>query len=347
MQEELTLSFILEKGLDTVNLIDVRSPSEFIHDNIPMSVNIPLLDDAERALVGTCYVQKGPKDARMLGVDIISPKLPQFVRQIMEASKDHRMTIAYCWRGGLRSGSTVGLMTLTGVNIYRLQGGYKVFRNHVNDFFSGFSDDYSFINLHGPTGSAKTHVLRSLEAEGLRVLDLEKAASHKGSNFGDVDEPGYDTVNQKNFETKLWHTFYNKGAGVYLVEGESMKIGRVSIPQKLFRRMNTCINVVADVPLDARIRFTVDNYKPNLYIDDIRRSLDRLKKFIGKSGVDELSKLLDVKDYETFTKILLESYYDPLYRRSIPENPDYMIRYENIEEGKKQLEQIYMENQTS
>ena len=347
MQEELTLSYLLEKGLDTVNMIDVRSPSEYICDNIPTSVNIPLLDDKERAEVGTCYVQQGQKEARLLGVDIISPKLPVFIRQIMDVAKDHRMTVAYCWRGGLRSGSTVGLMTLTGINLFRLKGGYKVFRNHVNDFFSNFSDTYSFINLKGPTGSAKTHVLRALEADGLNVLDLEKAAAHKGSSFGDVDEPEYEFVNQKNFETRVWHTFYRHGAGTYLVEGESLRIGRVAIPRLLFGRMNTCINVVADVPLDARIRFTVDNYKPGMYIDDIRRSLDRLKRFIGKSVVDNLSVLLDNKDYETFTKILLESYYDPLYRRSIPENPDYVIRYETIEEGKKQLEQIYMENKTS
>ena len=98
------------------------------------------------------------------------------------------------------------------------------------------------------------------------------------------------------------------------------------------------------MPLDARIRFTVDNYKPELYKDEILRSLLRLKKYIGTSKVDELAKLLDAKDYESFTKILLESYYDPLYMRSIPERPDYIIRYEDIEEGKKQLEQIYIQN---
>lgn len=346
MTEEIQLSHILEKGLGSFNLIDVRSPSEFIHDNIPTSVNVPILDDDERAKVGTVYVQQGPKEARMLGVDIISPKLPQFIRSVMDITRNHKMTIAYCWRGGLRSASTVGLMKLTGVNIFRLDGGYKAFRNHINGFFSNFSDDYNFINLYGPTGSAKTVILRELEGD-CRVLDLERAAAHKGSNFGDVDEPEYEFVNQKNFETKIWNTFYNNGLGTYLVEGESMKIGRVSIPNRLFGLMNSGISVVAEVPLEARIRFTVDNYKPNLYIDDIRRSLERLKKFIGKAGVDELSLLLDKQDFETFTKILLESYYDPLYRRSIPEKPDYVIRYENIEEGKKQLEQIYYSHKTS
>lgn len=344
MQESVDLNFLLGRGLDSFNLIDVRSPSEYLEDKIPGSVNIPLLNDEERAIVGTSYVQTGPREARMLGVDIVSPKLPQFIRSILEVKNNRKMTIAYCWRGGLRSASTVGLVKLAGLEICRLEGGYKAFRNHVNDFFGNFSPDYRFINLYGPTGSAKTAILRLLDEEDVNVLDLEKAAAHKGSNFGDVDEPEYEFVTQKNFESKVWYKLYKKKEGVYLVEGESIRIGKVAVPQQLFGRMKTGVSVVADVPLEARIRFTVDNYKPELYIDEIRRSLERLKKFIGRAGVDELALLLDKKDYETFTRILLDSYYDPLYRRSIPENPDYVIRYENIEEGKKQLEQIYMEN---
>lgn len=344
MQETLDLKFLLDKGLESFNLIDVRSPLEYVQDNIPTSVNVPLLDNDERAQVGTCYVRVGAKEARLLGVDLVSHKLPSMIRQILDIKYNHKMTVAYCWRGGLRSSSTVGLMKLAGAELFRLEGGYKVFRNEVNNFFANFSPSFSFINMYGPTGCGKTVILRELDADGLNVLDLEKAAAHKGSNFGDVDEPEYENVTQKNFETKLWYKFYKKNCGVYLVEGESSRIGKVSVPGKVFERMKTGISVVADVPLDARIRFTVDNYKPELYINDIRRSLERLKKFISKTGVDELAKLLDNKDYETFTKILMESYYDPMYRRSIPENPDYTIRYENIEEGKKQLEQIYMEN---
>lgn len=344
MQETLSLKYLLERGLDSFNLIDVRSPLEYQQDHIPTAENIPLLDNDERAQVGTCYVQVGPKEARLLGVDLVSPKLPKLIRQILELKCNHKMTVAYCWRGGLRSASTVGLMKLTGVEIFRLEGGYKAFRGEVNDFFENFSPAYSFINLYGPTGCGKTAILRGLEEKGLRVLDLEKAAAHKGSNFGDVDEPRYDSVTQKNFETELWHTFYKKNEGVYLVEGESIRIGKVAVPGQVFDRMKTGVSVVAEVPLEARIRFTVDNYKPDLYNDDIRRSLSRLKKFISKAQIDDLARLLDNKDYESFTRILMESYYDPLYRRSIPERPDYIIRYENIEEGKKQFEQIYMEN---
>jgi tRNA 2-selenouridine synthase len=342
VKEEISLSHILERGIEHFNLVDVRSENEYIEDALPTAVNIPLLNNAERAAVGTCYVQTGPKEARLLGVDLVSPKLPQFIRDFINV-KDRRLTVVYCWRGGLRSASTAGLLKLAGMDVSRIEGGYKSFRNHINSFFQNFSPDYSFINLYGPTGCGKTVILRELE-DRVNVLDLEKAAAHKGSNFGDVDEPDYKNVTQKNFESKLWYKFYKGKEGVYLVEGESMKIGKVFVPKNLFGRMISGLSVVAEVPLDARIRFTVDNYKPEMYKDEILRSLLRLKKHIGNAKVAELAKLLDARDYETFTKILLESYYDPLYMRSIPEKPDYIIRYENIEEGKKQLEQIYNEN---
>ncbi|MCD8554077.1 tRNA 2-selenouridine(34) synthase MnmH [Seleniivibrio sp.] len=339
---ELSLKHILERGIEHFNLIDVRSEGEFIEDTIPTSVNIPLLNNEERAKVGTCYVQIGPKEARLLGVDLVSPKLPQLIRSFLDI-KDKRLTVVFCWRGGLRSASTAGLLKLAGLDVSRIEGGYKSFRNHVNSFFQNFSPDYSFINLYGPTGCGKTAILRQLDGN-VRVLDLEKAAAHKGSSFGEVDEPEYQNVTQKNFETKIWYKLYREKEGAYLVEGESMKIGKVSVPKSLFSRMKSGVSVVAEVPLDARISFTVDNYKPELYKDEILRSLSRLKKYIGNAKAGELAKLLDAGDYESFTKILLESYYDPLYMRSIPDRPDYIIRYENIEEGKQQLEQIYMEN---
>jgi tRNA 2-selenouridine synthase len=345
--EEIELQTILDKGLENINLIDVRSPSEYVHDHIPTSANIPLLDDEERAVVGTCYVQQGPKDARLLGVDIVSPKLPQFIREFLKFKENNKMTVVYCWRGGLRSNGSAGLVKLAGMQVYVVRGGYKTYRNMVNGFFQNFSEDYSFINFYGPTGCAKSVVLRNLETAGLPVLDLEHAAAHKGSSFGEVDEPEYKDVTQKNFESKLWHTFYKHGAGKYLVEGESMRIGKVGVPKPLFTRMMESISVVADVPMDFRIAFTVENYKPDRYIDEIRESLSRLKKYIGKSQVDELSGMLDRKDFETFTKVLLESYYDPLYSRSIPEKPDYVIRYDSIESAEKQLAEIYAKHKTS
>jgi len=346
LNEELELSYILNKGLENINLVDVRSPSEYEEDHIPTAINIPLLDDEERKEVGICYKHNGPKEARVLGVDLVSPKLPEFIRQFLTIKQNNKMTIAYCWRGGLRSNSAAGLVRLAGMQVYTIKGGWKSYRIHVADFVDNFPPEYSFINFYGPTGCAKTEILRRLDDDGLNVLDLEKAAAHKGSSFGKVDEPDYAKVTQKNFESKIWHTFYRKGGRLFLVEGESKKIGKVSIPNPVFDRMKSSISVVADTSLDFRISFTVENYKPDRYIEEIRVSLQRLKPYIGAAKVADLSAMLDRQDYETFTRDLLVDYYDPLYQRSIPEKPDYVIKYESIEEGTQKLGEVYKSNQT-
>jgi tRNA 2-selenouridine synthase len=346
IKEELEIGYILQRGLDGLNIIDVRSPSEYLHDHIPGAVNIPLLDDEERRLVGICYKEQGPKVARLLGVDLVSPKLPQFIREFLEIKQNNRMTIAYCWRGGLRSNSAAGLVRLAGMQVFTIIGGWKSYRTVVSGFLENFPPEYRFLNLYGPTGSAKTEILRMLKKDGLNVLDLEKAAAHKGSSFGEVDEPDFVNVTQKNFESAVWHEFYKGKGSLYLVEGESQKIGRVSVPCAVFERMMSGISVVAETSLDFRIAFTVENYKPDRYIDEIRRSLGRLNKYIGNAKVAELSALLDRKDYETFTRRLLVEYYDPMYFRSIPEKPDYVIRYESISEGAQKLSEIYSSFQT-
>lgn len=213
LNEELELSYILDKGLHNINLVDVRSPSEYIEDHIPTAINIPLLDDEERKEVGTCYKHKGPKEARVLGVDLVSPKLPQFIREFIKVKQNNKMTVAYCWRGGLRSNSAAGLVRLAGMQVYTIKGGWKEYRRHISEFVNDFPPELKFINLYGPTGCAKTEILRLLDNQGLNILDLEKAAAHKGSSFGRVDEPEYKNVTQKNFESKIWNTFYRRGGG--------------------------------------------------------------------------------------------------------------------------------------
>ena len=47
-------------------ILDVRSPAEYNQGHIPGAVNFPLFNNEERALVGTCYKQKGKDEACLL-----------------------------------------------------------------------------------------------------------------------------------------------------------------------------------------------------------------------------------------------------------------------------------------
>src|ERR1019366_3342480 len=67
-------------------IIDVRSESEFFDGHIPGALNIPLLNDAERAEIGTLYVQKGPEIARQRGLEVVRPKLVLLLEHLGAAS---------------------------------------------------------------------------------------------------------------------------------------------------------------------------------------------------------------------------------------------------------------------
>ena len=67
-----------EKLKDNSIFIDVRSPKEHKEERIIDSINIPLFTNEERALVGTAYKQQSVTEARKLGVEIVSKKLPGF-----------------------------------------------------------------------------------------------------------------------------------------------------------------------------------------------------------------------------------------------------------------------------
>jgi tRNA 2-selenouridine synthase len=346
MNEDISLEKLLDKGLFSFNFIDARSPSEFQEDHIPGAVNIPLLDDEQRRLVGICYREDGPTAARLLGVRLVSPKLPEFIDKYMEVRRNNKLCVVYCWRGGLRSHASVGLVRIAGLSVVRLSGGYKTFRQHIFSFFENFGG-YRFLTVYGPTGCAKTEILRKLKAEALPVVDLEAAACHKGSTFGRVDEPGFKTVTQKSFETAVWHDIYSSKSELLITEGESRKIGKVFVPKTMFDSMTNGKSVIVRSPMDFRVHFTVSNYKPELYLDEIRVSLMDIKRYLGAEKVKELNALLDKADYETFTRILLTEYYDPMYARSFPAKADYEITVSDIDEGAGKMREIYEAEKTS
>ena len=64
------LSQLFDTGFDTV--IDVRSPSEWADDHLPGAINLPVLDDAQRARVGTIYKQESPFKARKVGGALVA-----------------------------------------------------------------------------------------------------------------------------------------------------------------------------------------------------------------------------------------------------------------------------------
>ena len=69
----------MQKGVATVaqlsgfdEIIDARMPAEFAEDHIPGAINLPVLDNDERIVVGTIYKQQSAFDARRLGGALVA-----------------------------------------------------------------------------------------------------------------------------------------------------------------------------------------------------------------------------------------------------------------------------------
>lgn len=326
------------RNLDKPILIDVRSEGEFAEATIPGAVNIPLFNNEERAEIGTIYTQTSQSLARELGLNIISPKLPDLVKQVGDLAKKGPLVL-FCWRGGMRSKSISTVVDLMGIPIYRLQGGYKAYRNQVVDYFQK-KLPFRVVVLRGNTGVGKTELLRNLRADGYPAIDLEKLANNRGSVFGAMGLG--DPPSQKKFEGLLYEELASLREFPYIiVECESKRIGRVTLPAKLYTEMQEGIQILQYDSLDNRVQRLIKEYTsvPNA-IQEISVALERLIKTLGHEKVNALRALLNTNCLDKFTEQLLVDYYDKLYAYPNEPSPEYSyyINYEKPAKAKRELE---------
>lgn len=297
-------------------IVDARSPAEYADDRVPGAINLPVLDDAQRAEVGTLYVQTGAFEARRLGGALVAENL---ARHILGALKDKPASwkpLCYCWRGGMRSGSMVTLFRMVGWNAQPLQGGYKAWRAHVIKTIETVSPTLTLRVVCGPTGSGKTRVLQALAARGEQVLDLEAAASHKGSVLGNV--PGAPQPSQKQFETRLVQMLkgLDPSRPTY-VESEGRMIGRVSMPTPLLMRVRESPCIALDATPADRLGFLLRDYH---YVGDDREDLaSRIGQLHGLQSNATLARWQGWAREGTFEPLveeMLAMHYDPLYEKS-------------------------------
>jgi tRNA 2-selenouridine synthase len=228
-------------------LVDARSESEFAHAHIPGAINIPILNDEERKLVGTEYKTNGRETAVLLGFKLVGPRFHQIIKEAQSAASSNNLLI-YCWRGGMRSQILSWLLSLNGFRIELLKGGYKSFRNLV---INTNASKRSYIVLGGPTGSGKTEVLNHLPIHGEQILDLEYLANHKGSAFGGLGKSGQPSNEQ--FENLIGiHLMKMKNENVIWIENESRSIGKCIIPEGLYTQIRESVVFTMDVPIHIR-----------------------------------------------------------------------------------------------
>jgi len=125
-------------------VIDARSEDEFAHDHLPGAVNWPTLNNTERHDIGTLYAQVNPFEARKRGAALAARNIAAHIeREVIDKPKDWK-PLAYCWRGGQRSGALSLILSQIGFRVTLVEGGYKAFR-------AAMLQDIDQTNLHTTT----------------------------------------------------------------------------------------------------------------------------------------------------------------------------------------------------
>lgn len=301
-------------------ILDARSPAEFAQDCLPRALNAPVLDDAQRALVGTMYKERGAFEAKRTGAALVARNIANILdTRLAGVARDSRLLV-YCWRGGNRSGALATVLARVGWRTAILEGGYRAFRRQVLADLQTLPARLDFVVVTGRTGSGKSLLLERVEALGAQVLDLERLARHRGSVLGHL--PDHPQPSQKRFETLVWERLrgFDPGRPV-IVESESRKVGQCQVPAELILRMreSRCVRIETDD--DARCELLLADYRH--FVEDPARLAQRLEALLahhGRANVDRWLGLARDGLWKQFVLALLHEHYDPAYDRSMKRN---------------------------
>ena len=297
-------------------IIDVRTPLEFKEDHIPNSINYPVLTNKQRHEIGIEY-KENSFYAKKVGASIISSNISKIINKIKFDKK--QKILIYCWRGGLRSLSLYLVLKQIGYDVTLLDGGYKNYRRFVVKFFETSCEKYKFNQIMGVTGVGKTLFIKEL-SKTYQVIDFEGLANHKGSILGNI--PNKIQPSQKYFETLIYEKIksFNSKKNIW-VESESIKVGKLSIPSKIWKNMPLGKNVKVISSLEERVRFILKDYKyftntPTL----MKEALKVLRKIIPKEEFLMIEENLKKEKYFQFVKSLIEYHYDRAYKKTRAES---------------------------
>lgn len=334
-------------------MIDVRAPVEFARGAFPGAVNLPLLDDHQRDLVGKRYKEAGQDAAIALGNSLVTPDIRENrLCAWRDFVTDNPDAVLYCFRGGLRSQICQQWLNEAGVTIARVSGGYKSMRQFLLNEIDCATAELPWIVLGGRTGSGKTHLLLRMA----RFIDLEGLANHRGSSFGKL--PAEQPTNIE-FENRLAIDMLRlraseesdqkeQGRVPVFIEDEAKLIGRVALPLVLRDEMARLPMVLLEESIERRIEVAKTDYVDELltfhqaqsgeeqgfdqFFEQHRKSLHGIRKRLGGAAVNEATALLEqavevhkargtTDSYDGFIEFLLRNYYDPMY--------DYQLQQKN------------------
>ncbi|MBK7970101.1 MAG: tRNA 2-selenouridine(34) synthase MnmH [Bacteroidetes bacterium] len=287
-------------------ILDTRSEAEYEHAHIPGSVNLPLLNNEERVVVGTLYKQEGREAAIDKGFEIVKPKSQLILERALQMAPEKELML-YCWRGGMRSNLMSSFLEINGFHTNILEGGYKAFRNWVIGINS---TPRNVLVLGGGTGSGKTVVLKQLGTLGEQVLDLEELASHRGSAFGALGLPPQPSNEQfENLIAMQWSRFTNQKP--IWIENESRSVGSCILPENIYSLIRTSTLIAIDIGIERRKQHILEEY--GCYpAEQLIAMARKIEKRMGPQHLKSSIEFFQKGDINSCLDLVLE-YYDKMY----------------------------------
>lgn len=325
----------------SIPIIDVRAPVEFAQGALPAAINLPLMNDHERAAVGTCYKQQGHRAALELGHQLVAGDTRAArIDAWRETCLRYPNGYLCCARGGLRSQITQQWLREAGVEYPRVEGGYKQLRQAAIEAIDNLSS-LPMVLVGGFTGSGKTQLVN----EQPLGVDLEGLAHHRGSSFGRTLSP---QLSQASFENALAATLLRKQItwqhhhyAFWLLEDEGQMIGSNHLPHTLREQMNNAPIAVVEEPMAHRLARLCSEYFIDMqqafctaygeeqgwqaYSEYLHHGLYAIRRRLGlerytllaerqRIAFEEQQRSGETDGHFAWLLPLLENYYDPMYR---------------------------------
>jgi tRNA 2-selenouridine synthase len=319
---------VINRGLDSFVLIDVRSEGEYQKGHISGALNIPLLSNTDRESVGITYKNEGRKEAVALGLRLVGPRMEELYRKYA-IHFGNKPVVFYCWRGGLRSEIASVICAWGGHKVSKINGGYKSFRNHIHQTFE---TPYQFIVLSGKTGSGKTEILHLLKEKKEQIIDLEGLANHRGSAFGALGMP--EQPSTEMFENLLGLTLLSINPNKKTwVENESRLIGTCYLPTDFWNNLSSSKIISAVVDDETRINRLLEDYG-HFPVEVLIERTEVLRKKLGGQHANTAVEALKTGDLKLWLKTVLV-YYDKTYGYGEQKHKERVLNFVEFDWSKK------------
>jgi tRNA 2-selenouridine synthase len=303
-------------------IIDMRTKEEYKKSHIMDAINFEILNHEERKEVSVLYNAKEIDKAYLKAYEYSLEKVSKFFEIIKE--NKNRKIVFYCSRGGSRSGIVYNIFKdLVGIEIFKITGGYKAYRNFVNNYYKTELNKFDFRVINGLMGSGMNESL-----DRLNELEYNTINFSEGMDYN---------ISQKQLDNIIFEKLYYAKSNIIYIGNEDKKFLNANIRKEFLIYLEKGDHILLETDMEFRVNNIYNKYYINCDKDFIKNIIDKtesLRKEMSNEVVDEIIVDLISGNYKFAIEKMLISYYDVADKKVVIKYKPYkkVIRFNNIEE---------------